>query len=426
MVSMHPLRLDQLDDWSLLGIIDHLNFDTMINLAGANKGFARIIAHHYMLPTFHIHEKLIYLIDIKNTPEILDNSILFKDFEKILVFLRAFGGSITTLKFTESRFDAKQAIDINNHIQQYCSTSLTALEIDFSSLRLTTDANTIFTQVTKLRLKDPRALHDLRLDHIFPALEDLTIELSYQSGIPLSMARYHRNLKHFQLFDDERNDDGLIEFFRVNRQLRTMNLRRVASIEVLKSISGLKELESLALSCDAQIAAVPSFTTVHFDSVKHLTINNIRDGRENRSCPMTFKHLESLEYASLDDDRIVSVELLHQQSRVLKSLSFPNLLAERAMRILNEIGPFDALEVIKMRAFSSIDHPTPLPSFIEYPALKVIRINLLTYSHESLSIGMVNDIISDGWELAEYHFEGKWKMHDWYDVTIHRQVINSE
>lgn len=70
-------RLDQLDDWSLLGIFDFLDYDEIINLAQASERFHQVILQRYMIPVFHIDEKLIHIGGFVNSLGMLEPSTIF-------------------------------------------------------------------------------------------------------------------------------------------------------------------------------------------------------------------------------------------------------------------------------------------------------------------------------------------------------------
>lgn len=148
--TTNKTKLQHLDNYSLLEICDYLELDDLVRLAASNERFHRIIADHYMVPIFRIHEKSVRFtnkIDQRPTPD----TVFVKKFAEILLFLRNFGYLITKLTFAANAFSKENAFKINSFVVKYCSDSLVELELK-QHLHMVSDNNKTFSKVIKLKL----------------------------------------------------------------------------------------------------------------------------------------------------------------------------------------------------------------------------------------------------------------------------------
>lgn len=110
-----------LDDYSLLSIVDHLEFDEMLNFASTSYGFRQLITEHYMIPIYRVHEKVLNIEGGNIKTEIAENSINITKFQSILQLPRNFGHLIKNTTLMSRAIPFKESIEINSYIGKYGS-----------------------------------------------------------------------------------------------------------------------------------------------------------------------------------------------------------------------------------------------------------------------------------------------------------------
>lgn len=374
-------------------------------------GFRQLIADHYMIPIFRIHEKKIRFAKIQYSED--RDALYITEYQTILPFLRNFGHLITSLKFSD--LTSEESTTTFSYIEQYCSNTLVEFELD--RLKHTIDNESKkFKRVTKLTLEYWYESDFSAIELVYPALEELTVK-RYDLIQP-SLGRNFPNLKRLHLIEKSLKnftDGGIRNFVDTNPQLRTLSIERVPSFELLKHISETsKNLESLSISYNSTVMSAYN-EVVHFDTIKKLTVKPLKYSAEESNPMITFGKLESLEIVTLDKD-LVPIELIRQQNIGLKSLSLKSLGRKQA-DILNESGPFQALEEVKLMWEFSRGTERVLN---DMETVKKITYVWYQVYDEPLVFDKILNRVQGNWHLSDYFLVDRKYRYDLYDVVITR------
>lgn len=371
-----------------------------------------------MLPIFRIHERAILLLPNKREIE-KHGEFIVREHHSALPFLRDFGHLIKSLKFYEKRYSKEHAIQIYKYIEKYCSNTLAEINLITAGSHLTTHTKITFPSVIKLDVSHMEYINHMEIDRIYPALEDLTIgtlnEISQSIGKFLpSLARLH-----VVEYLDFENDIGIRELLRCNPQLRALKLSRVPSLDLLKFISETSmNLECLSISYKQNEIQSATGDAVHFTTVKNFTIEVDERNGEIHVTPITFEQLTFLEISSHSFDMPVN---LLKENAGLKSLSLPKGNEECTRRTLNEAGPFQSLEELKIQWFNYNDTSIVMHAMERFETLK--RIILIVYELEgdALNLNAIRANFQGEWRVTDYQFVKTHSIFDVYYVTIGRE-----
>lgn len=244
-------QLQHLDDFTLLHIFDHLNFDDLVKVADIDDRFHHLVADHYIVFKFRIHTKVIHL-----NPSIYDeklpNILLVQDYEQIRRVLRHFGHLITSLRFAEYSFAPAKSAQIAADIVAYCSNTLIELEVygpadsDGSILRQLLESN---RQLRALHLRDVVPFDQLQfINANLPNLTSLTMRYNavrHSMAIRPDDTVQFANVQKFALYAWKHEDRPFPVKF---RRLRELELFVIGSDRLpVDLIMDNVDVESLAL-----------------------------------------------------------------------------------------------------------------------------------------------------------------------------------
>lgn len=371
-----------------------------------------------MLPIFRIHERAICLLPNKREIE-KHGEFIIREHHSVLPFLRDFGHLIKSLKFYEKRYSEEHALQINKYIEKYCSNTLVELDLITAESYFIRDTKTIFSSVIKLELSHINDINHMEIDRIYPALEDLTI--ATLTEIPQNVGKFVPRLTRLHVVEylGHASDVGIRELLRCNPQLGALKLGRVPSLELLKFISETS-LNLTSLSINYKQSEIHSDTgeVVHFEFVQNFTIEVNDWNGEIHTTPISFKQLKTLEISSNNFD--IPVNLLKDNAG-LKSLSLPMGNEECTRRTLNEAGPFQSLEELKMQWFNYNDTSIITHAMERFDTLK--RIILIVYELEgdALNLNAIQANFQGEWRVIDYQFAKTHSIFDVYFVTISRE-----
>lgn len=405
-----------MDDYSLLQIFDCLDINGLINLADISPGFRQLITDHYMIPIFRIHENTIHFSEAK--PSETRGGLVLTGYHTYLSFLRNFGHLVTVLEFAV--LQGRASVTIFDSIEHHCSDTLVELIMDRPILTIN-NTNQIFKKVIKLKLKYYWAESDFSaIDKVFPALEELTVEIS--QPLQSDLARFFPNLKRLHVIEDNLKvfaDDGIRKFIATNPQLRAFSLGRAPSYELSRFISeNGKNLQELAIKYNSSVMSQYD-EVVHFDQITKLTIESEKYHRREEPNPMmAFPQLESLQI-NAKYTVLVPIELIQQHNISLKSLSFTKAIGTPGVYadILSESGPFQALEEIKLywQASTGVQH-----LMTDFETLKKITFIFYQRPGQPLVLDELTSKLQGNWLLSEYFYQTQNPNFDLYDVAISR------
>lgn len=307
------LKLNELDINSLLGICDHVNFGSLINLADTNTEFRQLITDRYMIPIFRIHEQVISFEKQDIVMYIPDDTIAIGKVHTILRFLRIFGHLITRVKLSGSQFEEKQTALITRYIDEYCAINLVELDLIDAGEYLISNAERIFEKARKVHLRNVKQLENIQIHRIYPNINELSFATdSKLAASPL----YH--LQYTQHFGN-----SLISL----AQLRTLSLHGLPTFDLVSVISAkMPQLETLSIAYYVNNFVVPANQITHFNKVKTLKISVLEHNESHtiNSLPLKFDQLDNLEiFSSLLHN--VPINLIVENVG-LRTLSLPTTL----------------------------------------------------------------------------------------------------
>lgn len=369
-----------------------------------------------MVPVFRIHEKVIRFSSNKYERE-NSSMVIIQNNHTIFPFLRNFGHLITNIQLLGQWVDADHVEEISVYIEQYCSATLTELDLDRTGTGLTTNTKKTFPCVVRLKLRFLADVNDLEINRIYPALEEFTIETNVP--LNLSAAQFYSNLKRLNLLEYLYEDDGGVrELLRLNPQLNALHLRRAPTFSLLKAINETSpNLESLSIGYRRQKTQPTNGETVHFENIKHFSVRIMERFGQSHETPITFKKLQTLEIST---NRFHIPLNLVQQNFELKSIALLSAIEKLAVRILNEAGPFRALEEIKMRLDDVEDTSNIRHIMDKFDTLKRIILIVSEFNGDAVDLNAIQADFQDEWRITDHRFVEVYYSYDIYYVTLTR------
>lgn len=333
--KVSPTTLESLDDFSLMGILDMLYLDDLVRLAALNPRFRQLVADHYIILKFRLHEKEV-LLSVAGTfsmkYKLADGSYLpiTDNYDEILLVLRHFGHLFNYLDIvifsTGHAYFEKVQFLVNEH----CSDALQNLQYiigrngEYVPIK---PVNISFPYAAEVNLEFGQRFKNIqiRLDVSFPQMKKLTanriVGLNYTYP-HLTEATLHINDKYEDLL-------YLGDFMKMNSQLRSVDLPVFDDESYLTTISKcLPHLESLTLRMHTlpQYSSV-SFTLARFPNVKHFILDTFIPGSNWNN---QFRWLyPSLEFDQLESLSVFSFRYFSQLFGMLElNASLKNLTLE--------------------------------------------------------------------------------------------------
>lgn len=313
-------HLDQMDDYSLLAIFDHLNFNELINMADTNTKFRALILMYYMKPKYKIHENVIYIAMTVNNYDGPQNVVLH-EMPSVLKFLRIYGPITRRIKFSKYLYDNVEVGLISRYIEKYCSKTLQELSLPEGEHFLLNEAKETFDKVQTIDFTvTEKNLANLQIHRIYPNMK--TLKMYTQTPFASSLLAYPcQNLTHLEYRESENFEDFsyLQNLFQSNPQLQSLNFNKLVSFKLLEAIRDhLPNLKTLSIT-RRERDFFDVNQTIHFVHVKNLILQKIvSDFNERNEFPITFSELNSLEIASLLHPPLID---LIQKNKSIQRLS---------------------------------------------------------------------------------------------------------
>lgn len=343
--------LNELDDFSLLAVFDHVGLNELINLADISARFRDLIATHHMLPIYRINEKR-SSFDATTTASVESDSITVSDFKTILLFLRHYGHLVTTLEFTTARFTDAEITAINEHIVEHCSTTLIEIDLVNPTALFLNETNVQFVQIKAVTITSFITWDSLRIHQIFPAMRRLTFVGS--TYIP-PLNHHFSHLESLTLSVDNDNQSIIVETLRLNQQLREFTIGNKISSEFLYQVSHLlPNLEVLNIGCSVYSQYLEA-RHIHFSSVRSFTLTVIGKASNIPERPLvTFDHLEHMRIHAMTITD-VPMDLFHPND-ALKSLALPQTMwTDTFVDLFGIVGRFPTLEELTIQWTNTLD-----------------------------------------------------------------------
>lgn len=369
------LQLLDLDDWSMMDILDFMSFEDLVILCNVSPELRQLITEHYM-PKYHIDTKTIHLRSTSLSSSVFETIIHIENPQIAELFLRNFGHSITVIKLNEV---IERNAEIREYIIKYCANTLIELSLCSPDGYFLYETATTFPALTKLTLSYPGQTDIYpEFNRIYPALK----ELSFTPSVLFTRA----------------NERYLYEMLQKTPKLRALSIGRVPSFLALQIINEIQpNIEELSIDYFVDIFRYLQHNeTIHFNNVKSLYVN-IEDKYDSMSdrFPMRFNQLERLEIRMTHIEN-APVDMI-KDAVGLKSLSLPKWSEmSDLLSILDRVNPTNAIEDVSIRWTSAnglIHNTNRLMN--DFPALRRISFAVCdglnsTTNHDSL-IGLITN-----------------------------------
>lgn len=391
--------LSNVDDYTLMELIDHLEFDDILKLADLSTELRAIITERYMVPIYQLHEKTI-CFTVGMDEHQPGSRLVINELPVALRLLRIFGHLVTKLKLFSLNFTTEQLTLIGNYIAKYCQSSLIELELfGIQTSELITDPTNLFPNVTKLKLSSFHPMGSLEIHKIYPALKELT----YSCHAFSRNSHIFPNLVRFELIENgvDANDSNIREFLKLNSHLRELSLSRIVTFDLMKFMEeNLEKLESLEIGYLSHAMQSPNNEILHFGDIRSFVITPKARGNILQKFPLSFNRLDSVEIRT-NDYFNVPLNLI-KENPMIKTLSLPWLDGRQAVRVLSGVRDSHQLEEATVKLTNIDSMPEVLESINEFGAMR--RINFIVHDlvGETSSRRAVLTNIPARWHLDEF------------------------
>lgn len=294
--------LDLLDEFSLLSILDLMDFEQLFQMADCGERIRRIIHDHYARPKYKIDSKTIYIGKFRadrNQTEFTGTSIHLRDYLTSLRFIRIFGPIITKLAVSTT-LEPYQSKWIGEYLNEYSTESLTHLNIAIISDKMISNWNKSFTKVVDVKLSVGAGASDnvCQLHRFFPSVRRLQIKWNATSTTTClrQQFRYMKRLKYMDNTNSENNINQLLE---ANNQLVSFHMENECDMDFLMLLNRtVPHLDELAISnFKADFFEQGAYKDINFVNLKRLRIELLNGGanRKIEHFPFHFERLEEFE-----------------------------------------------------------------------------------------------------------------------------------
>lgn len=389
--SSSTLQLEELDDFNVMSILDYVDFSSLINLSSTSDRLLFLIAKHYMIPRYRIHERET-IIAKGVSYEVSAEDIMLGKEDAVHQFLRSFGKYLSEISLHGDNFDAQQIQQISQYIARYCAKSLESITLLSTNAYLLRDTDQIFANVAKVYIHQDQPWKNVQIARIYPSMKRLTI-----NGAQLK-----------QMLEDRADIKSLTN-------LQSIEVKDVNSTDVMDYINqNQPNLEALSISIYSHFFHSSNKKSILFKCVKHFTIKTSDLANTVAQPPVQFEQLESLTIDSRAPNAMV-MDIL-KRSTTLKALHLPYMSGSDAMfrRIFAIVKEFPQFSEISFYWDGFVRAPILLGYLNEISGLRRITISSVAENQELLI-----SAIPEEWQLERMWDDDK----DWYDghfLTITR------
>lgn len=348
-------------------------------MADTNNRFRNLIARNFILPRYHIHEKM-NRFDLTGNPHVDENEVLYNNYDAILKLLRNYGHMLTKLAYVQPKYDTRN-IEISRSIGKYCADTLTEITLSSDEYSLLATMNYTFTKVFRVNIVpfyNSQIPDEFELASIFPNVREIIVTPNPKSFE--SMTIFYPHLEHL---------------LRSTPHLQSLVLNSLPNSKLFKVIDDV-ELEILQLTLNHS-DEVDKLETVHLDHVKSFTlvISSKESKLKVQSLPITFRSLEVFQVIAANSTQIANN--LIKLNKNLKVLATP----QNNLSILEVFNQWSDLEVLTIQWSNQINVP-------ETKRLlnRATKLRELTFVVPYPSIGdEIFDTLPDWWQFVhDAHF----------------------
>lgn len=324
---------------------------------------------------------------------------MIRDYKSAQQYLQTSCHTVEKLTFRGKFYTAAQIDAISQSIGQFCSHTLLELDLHEAGNVLLTSTTIKFPQTRQLRLDYTNLPANLQIHRIFPVLQTLSIIAFYEPNA---------------------NGSPLIHLAAVlprMPQLRGFVVVSPANTILHVIQDALPNLESLAIIYDE---SVPVNGTVHFPNVKHFTLTTMSlSARQSgqRSFPITFNHLETLDLFPYDGTFDYTMADWIEQNIELKKVSSAFVFGEtESIRFISSLSRLPNLEHVTMDVSGDTSIAYELQHLENVRMVTFTMVALFKYTQDQLL-----ETVPSGWHAVD----GGWKDIDGGSgaLTVVRQVV---
>lgn len=405
--------LEHLDDFNLLAIFDHLKLSDLLAIGSVNHRFRDLVARHFIIPKFGLNDREIMILADKNVylgeNDVDDEPISYTvGLHRTLTVLQTFGHIFERLDIRIRPNGYKFIGEIASVINRYCSKAVQKVTL-FRGNGITSDSPFSFENATILRIRHISATgykETLRIDAAFPLLQE--IDIDYGSDLTF-LHQYMPNMRHLALLSSYSNDDEthLLEFFRLNGQLRSLRTPMFYKLSYLHAVSQLlPDLESLVIkNLNTHVYVRDSATrhTAHFKNVRHFTLDLFtynckwNGALRDRLDVIEFDNLDTISVTSnVDNSEDYLIGLIVRNAAVRRvELPSTELDGDQLMRLLAGMKELDELTM----SWSDRSTRDVLWQFMS-DALdsKLQKLNVLALENGELRVSDIVETVPAGWK----------------------------
>lgn len=305
-VTTANMTILDLDEYSLVPIMDHLSIDDLCNMAGLSERIDQTIQKYFIEYKYRFHEQILVLSSNNHKYYIRGrlNRIVIDGFERVTRFLRYFGSSIAYLDIScVNDVDHEEFTILAVYIELYCQNTLFDIKVNGESNEIINQWRGRFTRVAKLDIVIEEDVHDF--GRIFPNIQTLNVVVFKDSRVDDKTSLFFPRLKRLNYYEiptSSRNFNFLKRVLRSNPQIKRFETAMGLGINLISFMAEhLVELEDLKIDIYSNdFTENVDSNILTFSKVKHFEVKFHQSS--NSTCPfwLRFDRLETLTLSSYE------------------------------------------------------------------------------------------------------------------------------
>lgn len=253
-------------------IFDKLTLKDLINMSTLNARFQQIVSLHYVLGKYDLgHVPITIILD--DTVSMVDHSgqTFAAGYKQTVWVLQQFGHHFGFIQVRYGAFGSDESHQITHHIHTHCPDALRDIVIAGLQGDRLENWPVRFERVRCLTITDVPVSESLRLDRVFPRLEQLV--LKHVADIKFLRRHFPSLLGASIRFAPNINASAdLLQFIRLNPQIQALGTPLLPDSAYLASVNAmLPHLQSLALFIQTG-AELTAIARVHFERVQNFAV----------------------------------------------------------------------------------------------------------------------------------------------------------
>lgn len=407
--------MDNLDDFSLMGIFDWLELRDLLKLSTLRTRFQQLIEVHYIRPKYHLHDRWFFInvgdkVRMEYNKDRYD-SVIADELPEILSILQSSGHILKFVQIENFPIGHRHLAELQQSINKYCAKA-------FQHARLVVDHNTDFLLGMHVNISFTNAksinlaryvddIDPIRLDKAFPRMQKLTVinELDLNHHYPYLTETI------FNTVGVLRNMSTLLEFMRLNPQLSHIELPIWNDAAYLETSSELlSNLYSLTLTIHSRAYTINALSVARFKSVKKMLVKTDRyvsphnwnqENLHQLLASLQFDHLESFTVASTHpNSQDFIIQLIVRNTELRSVLINSDMSFDQLSRLIEPLPELKELTV----ACSELLTCVTINRFLEYAIASnhaLAKFTILFPHHSDMTKRDLLEFIPRGWSYGE-------------------------